>query len=309
MSARQIFESEDHMYTYIKKYYAVGDQNIEQINLLYYELSKQPDSVKEDLIKLFDVSDKSLNLNIAAQTYTISGTHKILYDVIMNTIKIPNGHESELWAAIVYGGEVSGAVAGEDGNITPDIRLFTGETISLKNYKKISGIDFGKLPPELAIQFRDMLSLFSFLFNIEVNVSIGRIAINNILKSMLNSKFENYLGALYDLEEINNEEDMTIVDQFIINVKEKLATFGVTDNLGSVKDLAEAFVNKIVEMAKAKLSKATYWTVINTSENIVYSKKSTDVIELLKPVDGLLPLGYANFKDLNLWINGNEILK
>ena len=36
---------------------------------------------------------------------------KELYDLIMGTIKIPNGEPSELWVAFMYKGEIKGGVA------------------------------------------------------------------------------------------------------------------------------------------------------------------------------------------------------
>jgi hypothetical protein len=47
-----------------------------------------------------------------------------VYYIILsrNTIKIPNGDESELWFAIAFGGLVKGAVAGESG-IEADIEV------------------------------------------------------------------------------------------------------------------------------------------------------------------------------------------
>ena len=76
--------------------------------------------------------------NLRTGTYPISGMERELYDIIETGIKIPNGHSSELWFAIVF----KGLVVGAQGK-TPDVEV-GNQTVSLKNYTTAT-FDFGTL--------------------------------------------------------------------------------------------------------------------------------------------------------------------
>ena len=116
----------------------VQGQDVLNIDNFYSSLVKSPNSKK-----LFELIQNSGNKKLRSVHDSIEGLERELFDIIMGTIKIPNGEPSELWFAIMYNGQIKGGVAGETG-ITSDVDI-DGQGVSLKNYSKINTIDFGSL--------------------------------------------------------------------------------------------------------------------------------------------------------------------
>ena len=109
--------------------YKVKGQEIRNIQQFYEAILKLDESSQLEIKRILQSDIPELQLQTTR--YQISGILLTLYDIIMSTIKVTNGEPSELWFAIVFKGDVAGAVSGED-DIESDIIIKKGgETISL----------------------------------------------------------------------------------------------------------------------------------------------------------------------------------
>ena len=93
---------------FILSEYAMQGQQFLGLGLLYQKINESPN--RDKLLELItDLNKKPLQ----AGDYKIEGISAELYQLISQTVKVPNGHYSELWFAIKFNGEVKGGVAGE----------------------------------------------------------------------------------------------------------------------------------------------------------------------------------------------------
>ena len=92
--------------------YAMEGQEFIGLQKLFEDINSNPQ--REQLMDLITDLNKQ---PLKAGDYRIQRhTTAILYNLINATvIEVPNGHHSELWFAIVFNGQVKGAVAGDTG--------------------------------------------------------------------------------------------------------------------------------------------------------------------------------------------------
>ena len=124
------FTNAEEFEIFIMAKYAVPGQNIKGLSQLYnevYSIDK-----KNNNNALHQLISNPPKRSITKGAYPILGIEAILYDIIDATIKIDNGHESELWFAIVYSGRVAGAVCTSESCIESDIETDNG-SVSLKS--------------------------------------------------------------------------------------------------------------------------------------------------------------------------------
>ena len=160
---------------FIMNTYSVPGQQIIGLRGMYDTIQQLNDESKNAVL---DIIRKPANLTLRTGVIPSRGSFETLYDIIRDTIKIPNGDESELWFAISYDGRVKGAVAGETG-IEADIEI-GDQTVSLKNYNKTT-FDFGSLDAESTEQLNSFIELAKLLTGQDISKSKGRDQINNIL--------------------------------------------------------------------------------------------------------------------------------
>ena len=153
--SEKIFSSLQTFEAYIKDIYLLKNQSITGLSTLYEQILRSNES--KDLKELItSETGKSLK----GGEYQMTSTEGELFDIIDTVIKIPNGHASELWFAIVF----KGLVVGGKGD-TPDV-VVDNETVSLKAYGTAT-FDFGSLDPETSNHLNSFLMLAQLLTNIE----------------------------------------------------------------------------------------------------------------------------------------------
>jgi len=283
-------ESSSSLEQLITSKYAVQGQEVLNIDNFYNSIIKSPNSKK-----LFNLLENSGKKKLRTSHDPIDGLEKELFDIIMATIKIPNGEPSELWFAIMYGGLIKGGVAGDTG-ITSDVDV-DGQGVSLKNYSKISSIDFGSLSKTVASLLRDSINLYQILSGGKVTKTLTRGSINNILDLITSPE------VVRDIERI-----LELGDKTDIAAVKRLAN-QLEDNLDErdPRSIAAKFCRGIDLNISSKLNEVKWWVTIHNGTCHISS--SGELYEKIKCQDGRLSMAISSFKDLHLFVNGNVVYK
>jgi hypothetical protein len=275
---------------YIISKFAVEGQQIIGLPSMYDAIMNHTNA--EDLIRLITSPSP---LRLATGVVPIRGMYEVLYEIIRETIKIPNGDESELWFAIAYGGLVKGAVAGESG-IEADIEV-DGETVSLKNYEKTT-FDFGSLPSEGVQLLNSFLEMAKLLTGTEINKSKGREQINQVLNFLDNEKTE---ADIRRIIELGRSTDIPMLQ----NIATKLQSFyHLDDNLDT---MIHAFCNIVDKMVTHKIKSVGWWGMIIKSNKTLFLESSEELAPLLLCRNDRLSPAIANFHQNKLFVMGSQL--
>lgn len=273
--------------------YSVPGQQIIGLRGMYDAIQQLNNEVKNSVL---DIIRKPANLTLRTGVIPIRGPFEVLYDIIRDTIKIPNGDESELWFAITYDGRVKGAVAGESG-IEADIEVGS-QTVSLKNYNKTT-FDFGSLDAESTEQLNSFIELAKLLTGQDISKSKGRDQINNILNMIDDPAVEREIQELIDMR-------TTTHIRMIQRIGDRL-----NDLLNSADDIdsiIQSFCKNIDTLLARKINSVNWWGMIIKPNKTLFLESSTDLYEVLKctPNHRLSP-AISNFHQNHLFVLGSQM--
>lgn len=271
--------------------YSVKGQSIIGLPGMYDAIMKSEESA--DLLDLITTSSRVMELSTGV--IPIRGVYGTLYTIIRNTIKIPNGDESELWFAIAFKGLVKGAVAGESG-IEADIEV-GNQTVSLKNYEKIT-FDFGSLSADGVQLLNGFLEMAKLLTGQDISKSKGREQINTVLDFLDNEKTEVDIRRIIQLGE---ESDIPMLQ----NISKKLQSFyKLDDNLDT---MIHAFCNIVDKMVIEKITSVNWWGMIIKSNQTLFLESATELAPVLKCRNDRLSPAIANFHQNKLFVLGSQL--
>lgn len=283
MASPQIFED------YIKKHYVYAGQQVDGIDRLYASIVNKPEVVK--------IVDTNYSRDLQSTKYVMSSVEKELFDIIMRAISIKNANSSELWFSIVYNGKVKGGVAGR--SIVSDVEV-GNDDVSLKNYSKLSIVDFGSLSGDVWESVYDIIQMASLITGEKVNISMTRDSINNQLKLLSDPDNQRQIGELIQLSKTTDIKAIqTIGSKF-----EKLIG---SDNPADLNKIIDSVLKQVDSAIATKLRAVGYWGIIinntvylETTENMFNSLKSDTKTNRLSPA-------IIQFKGSKLYVNGNYI--
>jgi hypothetical protein len=278
---------------FIMNTYSVPGQQIIGLRGMYDAIQQLPDDEKNAVL---DIIRKPANLTLRTGVIPIRGSFETLYDIIRDTIKIPNGDESELWFAISYDGRVKGAVAGETG-IEADIEI-GDQTVSLKNYNKTT-FDFGSLDAESTEQLNSFIELAKMLTGQDISKSKGREQINNILNMIDDPAVEREIQELIDMR-------TTTHIRMIQRIGDRL-----NDLLNSAEDIdsiIQSFCKNIDTLLVRKINSVSWWGMIIKPNKTLFLESSSDLYQVLKCTDDYrLSPAIANFHQNHLFVLGSQM--
>ena len=273
--------------------YSVPGQQIIGLRGMYDAIQQLNDETKNAVL---DIIRKPANLTLRTGVIPIRGSFETLYDIIRDTIKIPNGDESELWFAISYDGRVKGAVAGETG-IEADIEI-GDQTVSLKNYNKTT-FDFGSLDAESTEQLNSFIELAKLLTGQDISKSKGRDQINNILNMIDDPTVEREIQELIDMR-------TTTHIRMIQRIGDRL-----NDLLNSADDIdsiIQSFCKNIDTLLARKINSVSWWGMIIKPNKTLFLESSADLYQVLKCTDNhRLSPAIANFHQNHLFVLGSQM--
>ena len=286
-----VFLNADEFEQYVRTRYAINEsQQIIGLKPMYDDIMKSPES--DSLIQL--ITGNSI-LELKTGVYPIRGIHGSLYEIIENTIKIPNGDQSELWFAITYGGKVSGAVS-SDGGIEADVTIGDA-SVSLKNYEKTT-FDFGSLPAAGTQLLNEFLEMAKLLTGQDISKSKGRDQINNVLNFLDNETVESQVRQLIQMSETT---DIILIR----NVGERLKKFySLSDNLDK---MISAFCHIIDTTLEEKVLSVGWWGMIIKSNKTLFLESAADVYQSVRCKNDRLSDAIANFHQNKLFILGSQL--
>jgi len=290
LSVSTSFDDAQSFEQYIINKFSVEGQQIIGLRGMYDAIMNDPNS--NELIELIT---GPIKMKLATGAVPIRGIHETLYTIIKDTIKIPNGDESELWFAIAYGGVVKGAVAGESG-IEADIEV-GDQTISLKNYEKTT-FDFGSLPADAIQLLNGFLEISKLLTGTDINKSKGRDQINQVLNFLDNEKVESDIRRIIKL---GTETDIPMFQ----NIAKKLQSFyELDDNLDT---MIHAFCNIVDKMISKKIRSVKWWGMIIKSNKTLFLESSDELEPILMCRNDRLSPAIANFHQNKLFVIGSQL--
>lgn len=282
-SSRQLFEK------YIRERYLSKGQSITGLSSLYDQIMQNDMSGELDILITSEIG-KSLK----SGEYSMSATEGDLFDIIENTVKISNGHASELWFAIVF----KGLVVGAKGK-TPDVEV-GNQTVSLKAYDSAT-FDFGSLDPETSKHLNSFLMLAQLLTNIDVNKSKGQIDINRILDKLEDPEV---MLQINDIMQLANTADIPVIDKLAAKISSLL---NKDDPKKSLNNLVVKFCNDIDILLEAKIKAANWWALIVTGNKKLYLESSDSVFNAVRCKNYRLSNAIAQFKGDHIWIKGTQL--
>jgi len=292
---------------YIKQKYAVPRQEIFGLQNLYTAVDKDPQ--KTDLLNIIEKTSKTL----IPGEISLNETDRKLFNLIMQYVKISNGEPSELWFAILFGGQVKGGVKEEEGekqsNIVSDIKVGSNE-ISLKNYTEINILDFGSLSAEKLTEIKHLFTIFSIVSGKKLTPSLTRDSINNLFTAITSEeflkKFEEFIEVVEKYPNIDILQKLYIVIKPLL----KASTPDIKDGK-DIKEIVNNFIKKINEIIKAKINTVNWWAIIKGGKKDIqnlYLLPSDEVIKRITSTDGQLNSAIKQFKGNGLYVNGNTLL-
>jgi hypothetical protein len=283
------FSSAEAFNAYIRERYLSKGQTISGLDALYNEIILS--NMSSDLEGLV-TSDT--NKSLKGGEYSIAGVEGELYDIIQRTIKIDNGHETELWFAIIF----NGVVVGAEGK-TPDVKV-GNQTVSLKAYKTPT-FDFGSLDAETSKHLNSFLNLAQLLTNLDVNKSKGQIDINKILDALETPEM---ILQIYDIFQLAKTADIPIIDKLAAKLDDSLNR----DNPEkSLNNLVVKFCNEIDRLLEVKIKATNWWGLIVTGNKKLYLESADSVFEAVRCKNYRLSNAIAQFKGDHIWIKGTQL--
>ena len=168
---------------------------------------------------------------------------------------------------------------------------------SLKDYEKISTVDFGNLTADTAILLKTAVNSFEMLTGMQINKSMTRDSINAILDNLDSEELKNDIRSLM---QISKDTEIKVIRRFV----DKLQRF-MPD--GNPERIVENFCAQLDNTIKAKLSDGNvrWWGIIN--KGVLYLETSDEVYSALKCKNNRISPAVGNFKGFHLFVNGNRI--
>jgi hypothetical protein len=169
--------------------------------------------------------------------------------------------------------------------------------VSLKDYEKISTVDFGNLTADTATLLKIAVNSFEMLTGMQINKSMTRDSINAVLENLDSEELKNDIRALI---QISKDTEIKVIRRFV----DKLQRFMPT---GDSERIVENFCEQLDETIKAKLSDGNvrWWGIIN--KGILYLETSEEMYQALKCQNSRVSSAVSNFKGFHLFVNGNRI--
>ena len=272
---------------FIYSEYAMEGQKFIGLELFFEKIQIHPNKTQ-----IMNVITDNRSTNLKSGTYEISGVDEYIYDLIMATIKVPNGHPSELWFAIKFNGEVKGGVAGD--SIVSDIDV-GNDGVSLKDYASLSTVDFGNLTKDTALLLKSAVNTFEMLTGATINKSMTRDSINAVLDNLDSDELRDDIRKLIA---VSQDSEIKVIRRFV----DKLQQF-MPD--GNPERIVDNFCDQLNETISAKLLEVNWWGII--SKKTLHLETSQEMMQALKSTNNRISPAVSNFKGFHLFVNGNRI--
>jgi hypothetical protein len=248
---------------FIYSEYAMEGQRFLGLPILYEKIEVSPD--RNELMSIItDLNKKDLR----------SGEYEII------------GIDAKLYQ------QVKGGVAGD--TIVSDIDV-GADGVSLKDYEKMSTVDFGNLSGDTAMLLKLAVNSFEMLTGMQINKSMTRDSINAVLDNLDSDELRNDIRSLI---QISIDTEIKVIRRFV----DKLQVF-MPD--GDPERIVENFCSELDKTIRAKLLEVDWWGIISGGK--LYLESSDEMDHALKCKNNRVSPAVNNFKGFHLFVNGNRI--
>ena len=288
----------ENLVYYIGDTYKVVGQEIQNLEILAQKILESPS--KEKLLKII-YSDNPY-YPLTRTDIRITGTALELYR-ICSTIKVTNGHWSELFFAIMFKGRVKGSVAGDEDNIKSDVVTDNPVAdVSIKAYSKIT-YDCGMMSKESLIRLKQFISLGELLTGINVTTSsMSTIDLNNILDELESERLQDEIKKIIEME----DSEFSIIRNAAIRIK-NIMRGQSPDRLETVID---GFCHDLDEtLHKTFVEQIQWWALFNTNNETLFLRPYVEIYDAVKCRKTYPRISPAipNFHQGKVWLKGSEI--
>jgi hypothetical protein len=285
---------------FVLKEYAEAGQTINGLQNLYNAINNNPKK-KE----LFNIIESNQGKSLTSGNVDLSDTDRILFSLVMQFTNVTNGEPSELWFAMLFKGKAEGGVGGKGNklkksDIVSDVSV-GDQQVSLKNYTSIDNLDFGTLPKTELSDLKRLLTIYSIISGTQLNASLTRNSINNLLNEISSGEFQQDLQEY--LTDIKNSPNK-IQQKIYSSIKQLLPE-------DSVKEIADGFVSLINSAIKIKVTKVNWWGIMVGGKKDIqnlYLIPSEDVATKLTSSNKQVNPAIRSIKGQNLFIDGEVLL-
>jgi len=272
---------------HVTENYIVLGQTVNGLHNLYTKICAD-----DDYQSILSLVFNKQNLKITTSSRKFNNIELKLFKYISETIRISNGDYSELWFAIVYDGQVKGGVAMD--NITSDV-IVNGLNISLKNYKKISTVDFGTLPPDLMLIVNNLMIISALLLDKPLNNVLTRNSLNMVLSALEEIESTLELNDFLTLSRLTTNKPLKSISKLYTNIL----------NGKNIEYISKKICTYINLMILSKIHSVDYWAII--VDNHIYIKESRLLYNIIKCIDNKISDVVSSFYQMKLFVNGNLI--
>ena len=272
---------------HVTENYIVLGQTVNGLHNLYTKICAD-----DDYQGILSLVFNKQNLKITTSSRKFNNIELKLFKYISETIRISNGDYSELWFAIVYDGQVKGGVAMD--NITSDV-IVNGLNISLKNYKKISTVDFGTLPPDLMLIVNNLMIISALLLDKPLNNVLTRNSLNMVLSALEEIESTLELNDFLTLSRLTTNKPLKSISKLYTNIL----------NGKNIEYISKKICTYINLMILSKIHSVDYWAII--VDNHIYIKESRLLYNIIKCIDNKISDVVSSFYQMKLFVNGNLI--
>ena len=306
-TSNEVIDSDANTFeNFVLNKYAVEGQRIGGLQNLYDKINSFNNSEK---VNLFNIIKDNKGKSLISSNVSLSNIDRKLFSFIMQFVKIPNGEPSELWFAILYKGKVEGGVKDKDKNIqniVSDVNV-NGTKVSLKNYSKLSTLDFGSLPSDELKELKILFNLFSIITDIKLNPTLTTASINELFKQISSKEFLETFDEF--IKVVVKHPNIPILQRIYSRVEPLLKQSKPDiENSNDVKEIVNNFIKNINTLITAKVGKVNWWGVIQKNETEIqnlYLLSSDEVMNKLISTKGQLNSNIKSFKGNNLFVKGN----
>jgi|TARA_R100000027_G_scaffold67588_1_gene67033 hypothetical protein len=291
-------KEQQRLITYIETNYKFNDQSIN--NLDFFSIKILESEFKQQLLEI--IYSNTPYYNLERGDIRITGNALELYN-ICSIVKVPNGHWSELFFALMFKGRVKGGVAGDDNNIKSDVELNNPKAdISVKSYIETT-YDCGTLPAGTYTKLKKFIALSELLTGIDVQTaSLSTIEINKILKELESERLQD------EIKEILKQEDSSFA--ILRNAAKRIRDILGNASPDYLENVIDSFCNDLDNTLQiAFVDKIDWWALFNRNNNTLFLRPSAEIYEAVRcrkeypRISNAIP----NFHQGKVWLKGTAV--
>lgn len=242
---RNLLDSVQQFSDIINKRYITPGLEIQGVQELYNKLVALPDELKNHMRRLIG---KKTNRDIYNGTFKMGQYEKLLYDLITETIVLPNIKPSVFWFTVILDGKVKPQPVDDTapvGNINTD-----NSNIQLQSFND-KAVSFGVITPELASILTILVNLGEVIDG-QKTEELTKANINDLLNKVSDPANQDELAQFLNL---SNTTKLASLKSLSTNIKTALENHSIDTINVKFCTLLDQFISTV-------LTSIAYWATV-----------------------------------------------